>query len=384
VDRHREARQGREEEVREEEVEEEGLTRPVGLGRGSGAAAAVAVALLSVVVGVRLVGPGGDAPSATVQLPPGTPVFADDEILWAQDSAIHYGDRRFDVAPWLVRSMLRSDYGLLLEVAQRRGPYAPTRTVWYDGRTLTELPGDVHEAKVSPDGRYLGWIDLDGPELGHGRIAEAVVVNLRTGAELLRDHDGMDGDGRVDVAEQYAEGGPAFLGFDRSAAYWSDVVGEGHQRRFDLATGKATDMGEPDPAVSSGPRLGDSVRGWDADAHDGRDAEAGIRTGFLSPNLRWYFDTSSTGRLPVRDERSGEDVTPNYGYRWVFFGGWRSREAFYVLARRAFDFEIAPRPDGSSGVLLTCDVRSRRCGSVRRVRDLNTIVFGFGATMFGG
>jgi hypothetical protein len=100
----------------------------------------VAALVLGVVAVPRLLG-RDDGPRASVRLPPGTPVFAADELTWAQDSTIHYGERRYDVSPWLVRSMLRTDYGLLLEGARRRGPYAPTRTLWYDGTTLTELPG---------------------------------------------------------------------------------------------------------------------------------------------------------------------------------------------------------------------------------------------------
>lgn len=359
----------------------------MGRGSRSGGAAAVVVAVAVLVLGVvavpRLLG-RDDGPRASVRLPPGTPVFAADELTWAQDSTIHYGDRRFDVSPWLVRSMLRTDYGLLLEGARRRGPYAPTRTLWYDGTTLTELPGEVHSAKVSPDGRYLGWIDLRGPDLGHGNVGEAVVVDLRRGTELVRDHRGMSDGSGVDVAEQYAEGGPDFLGFDHDAGYWRDVVGAGHRWRLDLASGEVADLGEPTEQDPFGPRLGDSVRGWDAHRRDVQPAEAAVRAGFLSPNLRWYFDTASTGALPVHDERSGREVTPDYGYRWVFFGGWRSPNTFYVLARRHYGFAVAPRPDGSRGVLVSCRVPTGKCREVARVRDTNTLVFGTGGSVLDG
>jgi hypothetical protein len=236
--------------------------------------------------------------------------------------------------------------------------------------------------KVSPDGRYLGWIDYDGPRRINGRVAEAVVLDLKTGEELVRTHRGMGGgDPTVGIEEQYAEGGPGFLGFDEgSAAYWLDVEdGSGHRWRFDPATGEADDLGEAGPDAPLDVRLAKNGRGWDAHHHGEEDAEGSVVTGFLSPDRRWLFRTERTGKIPVEDAESGQAVTPGYGVKWAFFGGWQSPDRFYVLAHPEFDFTIAPGPDGSRGTLLSCTLPAGACREIRAVRDTNTVVFPNGA-----
>ncbi|MGZ8743529.1 MAG: hypothetical protein ACXWXO_11470 [Nocardioides sp.] len=274
--------------------------------------------------------------------------------------------------------MVRSSYGFVLEVTEKWGFDEPTHTKWYDGSTLTDLPGDIRSVKVSPDGRYLGWIDYDGPHRINGQVAEAVVLDLKTGQELVRTHRGMGGgDPTVGTEEQYAEGGPGFLGFDEeSVGYWSDVGdGYGHRWRLDPATGAIEDISEADPDEPFDVRLTRTGRGWDAHHHDKGDAEESVVTGFLSPDQRWLFRTEQTGKVPVEDAGSGQDVTPGYGYKWGFFGGWQDPDTYYLLARRKFDFVIAPRPDGSHGVLLTCTLPSGACEELTEVRDTNTLVF---------
>lgn len=339
-----------------------------------GATAAVAVLLLGAVLLPRALG-GGRAAHDPVRLPPGTPRFAGDEVTWAQGSTIHYGEQTFDLSPWLVRSMLRTSYGFVVEVSETWGFDVPTRTKLYDGSTLTDLPGDIRSSEVSPDGRYVGWMDFDGPETGNGQVAEAVVVDLRTGEELVRTHEGMESGSDVDTDELYAEQSPEFLGFDGDAGYWRDV--EGRRWRLDLASGDTEDLGERGPDEPFDVRLGLSGRGWDAHLHDGP-AEASIVTGFLSPDRRWLFRTEQTGKAPVEDAESGRDVTPDYGYDWVFFGGWRDVDTYYVLARRHYSGAIAPRPDGTRGVLLSCSLPSGPCREVTEVSDINTLVFPVG------
>ncbi|MGZ8743119.1 MAG: hypothetical protein ACXWXO_09370, partial [Nocardioides sp.] len=235
----------------------------------------VAVLVVGVILVPRVLG------GPRVELPAGTPAFAADGVTWAQGSTIHHAEKTYDVTPCLVRSMVRTSYGFVLEVTEKWGFDEPTHTKWYDGSTLTDLPGDIRSVKVSPDGRYLGWIDHDGPHRINGQVAEAVVLDLKTGHELVRTHRGMGGgDPTVGTEEQYAEGGPGFLGFDEeSAGYWSDVGdGYGHRWRLDPATGAIEDISEADPDEPFDVRTR-TGRGWDAHHHDKGDAEESVVTG---------------------------------------------------------------------------------------------------------
>ncbi len=98
--------------------------------------------------------------------------------------------------------------------------------------------------RVSPDGRYAGWIDYDGPKRPVGRLAEVVVVDLSTGAEVFRNHDDMGG-ADDDLDNLYEDAGLGFRGFDDDYVYWQTAEGSPSSKRARIGEWEV----EPDPAA---------------------------------------------------------------------------------------------------------------------------------------
>ena len=327
--------------------------------------------------------------STPTPLEPGDPIFAAERLTWAQGSEVHYGRQTFDLGPEVVRSALRTPYGFFLDLARSPRYRAPHRLVFYDGTTSVELPGNVKDPAVSPDGRYAGWIDFDGPLRPAGRIAEVVVVDLASGEAIFRDHDGMGGGVGDDLTDRYEELPPAMLGFDDDGlVYWLDAEGSGHRWRADPVTGEKELVDAPEPSDDGwdqpglgepyNPRLGREA-GW----LNGQLAPRG--TGghllHLSPEERFGVDLGRPGRVLARDVRAGRRVRFDHGRRTMLFAGWAGPDRLFAFVsdQHLTSYDPTP-PDPTTGVFMSCRLPSGGCTQVgpRSVTGAGSVVFGDG------
>lgn len=284
------------------------------------------------------------------------------EVVWAQGTTLHAGSETFEV-PGQAQRVWPTPYGFLLQLGA--GP-----VVLFDGQQSTPLPGEQRTVHVSPDGRFAGWID-DGPERSRAdRLAAAVVVDLRTGAAVLRDDDGM-GDESDDLADLYEDGEPTFLGFDDTAAYWRVVKGRALQRRAELPT---ADGG---PSARR-PGRSEQRAGTPYDLLIGRGRTGGGVSGIVSPDGHWCVTVGERGTLPVEDCRTSASVTPRYPAPDVRFGGWVDDDSYAVLARAGQPEPRPLGPDRTTGVIAVCDLPSGACTTTAEVTETDSVVFGVG------
>ena len=310
------------------------------------------------------------------------------EISWAQGAQLHYGDDVFDVGPGSVRSLWRTPHGFVLGVKDAGGPDAALETYFFDGQSRTQLPGRPGSVAVSPDGRYAGWIDFDGPRRLIGRLAEVVVWDLVTGKEVLRNHDNMGGP-TDDLDSLYSNTEVRFLGFDEAHAYWQTATGEVTRWRARIEDGTplpAERVSQTGPAEPVGHPWDSLVGLRSGMLPDGRLAPDDLGpSGFASPDRRWCLTTGNPGRLPVVDCRTGAKSTPTYPDRRVSFGGWWDADTFYVLAvPRLPRGEDTSATDRSTGVLASCDLPGGQCRVLRKVTATESIVWATGDETFPG
>lgn len=323
----------------------------------------------------------GDA----VALPPGgeRAAYPDTELTWvSQDgdrATLHRGEEEQPL-PSYVEELAPTAYGYVVRHRTGADVNAPSRLVLVDGDDTEVVPGDPTGLRVSPDGRYAGWIDEEGPRRVGYRLAEAVVVDLATGEEVLRDHDDMGGWFDQDL---YGNQWPTFLGFDaEGAAYWETAEADDdgtRVRRLDLATGEVEAVeGDAervlrrsivDPATGVRTGLGE----------DGRPSPDGEGVlGYVSADGRWCLAGGAYGPLQVTDCASGTRVTPDYPARERRFAGWtEDPDAFWVLATDGAGLQsfVPPdEPDDTRGVLARCQLPSGACTVERRVTRLGSIV----------
>lgn len=296
---------------------------------------------------------------------------------WAADGVVHLGGQQLDVRPAHVRGMLATPYGAFLTVAEGAGPDAPRRLVWFDGRELVEVPGHVAGAAadvaVSPDGRYAGWVDREGPWSVAGRLAEVVVVDLATGRAVLRDHQHMGGGWGDDLADRYEELAPTVVGFGaRGRVYWTDA--EGDVWRADVragtkastAHGRSAAGGPVSYAAAYNPRLGRVTPD---------------RAAWESPTGTFEVDRTVPDDVRVTDTRTGRRVALDHGRRRAAFGGWGADGVLYAVVADG------PLHPGSGrrvpGAVVRCRLPSGTCREVARVVDLGSFSFGHGEPVGG-
>ena len=308
--------------------------------------------------------------------------FAARAITWAQGTTVHYGAQTFAV-PGDVDDLWRSPYGFLVSVHPHGTTDTASEVVFFDGKDTTPVKGDPRDIRLSPDGRYAGWIDFDGPKRPLGRLAEVVVTDLRTGRELFRDRKDM-GSTKDDLTDLYEDAEVHFLGFDDDYVYWDTPTGEPRLKRARIGSWKV------EPAGRTGTMGDEQLDGEPYDelvghrtamAADGRVSPDGTGfVGFRSPEGRWCLTNGETGHLSVVDCRTGRKATPRYPATWAFFGGWQDADTFYVLSRRHYDYQSRPPgEDHSTGVLASCDLPSGKCRTVRPLTRTDSVVWATGS-----
>lgn len=293
-------------------------------------------------------GTADTGPSGTAGLrePTGSPrpvVFESGQLIWAQRSSIHVGDRTYDVSPQLVQSMDWTPYGLYLRVTTHPDD-GPFHEVFFDGSTIEQVP-DVYDGPItSPDGLLEAWVDRTGPERPAGQVAQVVVVDTATGEQVFEDAEGMGGEEGDDLGDLYEELPPAVVDLTHDRLVWRNTVGNFPTVSTDLTTGTTTDR-EPRMRPLSGYT-------------------------YWSPDGRYRVHVRGTGRLEVRPRQ------PDFGHRWVFSGGWLDDHTMLVLAQDRYRFVDDLRvPDTTPGHLLACDLDRGTCERVGHVIGAGDVVF---------
>ena len=339
-----------------------------------------ALAVAAVLTAVALVNVSGGSGPLPVADGGGTDFFARD-VLWAQDSTIHPGDRTYDVSPLLVRTLRPTRHGVFLEAARGRGADVSTSWVFFDGRTSTPVPGHVRDVVVSQDGEKAAWVDLHGPWRPAGRVAQVIVTDLRSGDVVLRSSEGMGGGFGDDLGARYENLQPQALGFDERRFYWLDASDSGTRRRWDLRThasesaegsaARGTESGTVPVGEPWNPATGPGT--WVSHGRPAAYGEGGA-TGFFSPD-RQFLLTEAIGLLPITRPGSGETVTLTGVDRWTTFGGWQDDTTFFAMTTSHHSDGIDPaEPDRTPARLVSCSLSSLRCTTLRRLVGTSTVV----------
>lgn len=298
---------------------------------------------------------------------PGAPPFERPRITWAVGDTVHYGERSFDIGGGAVTAVTPSPYGLFVEVLERPSLTAGVHTAYVDGRSTTRLPGDPLTVQVSLGGRYAAWADLHGPRRVFGRIAQVVVLDLRSGTTVFHTSEGMGGMFETNPSDRYSEQPPTVLGFDTEHVYWTDAQDRTH--RWRLASGA------PQRVRTPGVHLRDPTLGTRVTLTRGRvsDNFHGGAPGVLSPDGRSAVDVSSI-RLRLTDPRTGR-VTPLRGLdRSSTFGGWLPDSSFYALTDDSHPDDPDARLDRIPGRLVRCVPATGACTTSARVPRAREVV----------
>ena len=312
--------------------------------------------------------------------------FAEPRVTWAQGTTLHYGGDDYRLPAPAVAGLWRTTYGFIVTLHEPGQDGSGGRLHFFDGRKATPLEGDPVGVAVSPDGRYAGWLDYDGPDREGGRLAEAVVTDLRTGREVFRNHDDM-GDDEDDLSNLYEDAGQGFLGFDDDYAYWNSAEGTPTSKRARIGTWKVEPAASAD--VDGPPPPGhpyDAMVGRESGTDDDgtlSDTGEGL-LGLGSPNGRWCLTTGDPGRLPVVDCRTARRVTPAYPGRKSYFAGWTGPDSYAVVssAREVLPPEPTSRP--TPGTIVECTLPSGACRLVARSGDVRTMVNAVGDVSMTG
>ncbi len=298
------------------------------------------------------------------------PRFDEHRVTWAHGTTLHYGSDELELQA-RVGSLAVSDYGFFVEEVHGRDrprSVAQRRWIFTDGESEQELEGDIREVRGSADGRYAGWIDFDGPLRPDGRVAQVVVVDLRSGEVVFTDHSGMGGELGDDLGDRYEELPPAMLGFDAdsSHAYWVDSSGSGTRKRVDLATGDVEDAAAPTETTEEFPLptgvVVDPFRG--SAANESREGRAmRLQYGFISPSGRHAVDISSPAETEVFAVDPTRRISMDYGSdRGHYFLGWLPQDRFYIgsTPRRISSYDTQG-PDTIAGRLRVCSAARGTC-----------------------
>ncbi len=295
-------------------------------------------------------------------LPVLEPRFRDQLLTWAQRDTIHYGDQTLNLGDGYIESLHPSPVGFFVEIAETPeggGQY------WalFDGHEVHHLPGHITSLEVSPNGRYVGWVALDGPRRPAGRVAEAVVLDLTTGHIVGRTSNGMGGAAGDDLGDRYEELPPEFLGFDEKHAFYRDASGSGTVRPWNLKSGEvATIVNDPNSAYEETP--------WQGKVQE--------LNGFVTADGRYALDTSRTGTVKVStvDGSKRSRLTIDFGRRWESYGYLLAPDQLVVLTMDKLELVFDPtEPDRTHGAVTVCDLVKTHCRDAAEVVGTRNVVF---------
>ncbi len=177
---------------------------------------------------------GGDRRSAWPDAPASVETRG---LVWASGSTIHLGDGSTLDAGEPIRSFVVARGGAYVvpDTGSDDQPWPELVRVTADGTEGLGVHPERDSLSTSPDGRHLAFLDRSGERDQYGApLAEAVVVDLETGEEVLRSSDGMGDPDSDDLTDLYEDATPYVVGIDDEHA-WIHTTGD--VRSVDLATG---------------------------------------------------------------------------------------------------------------------------------------------------
>ncbi len=308
---------------------------------------------------------GSDDPAGSpASWPTTTTPVATDGLIWASGSTVHLPDGSTIDTGDLAGAYVVAGAGVWFASAdpsEREGNALPElRVATADGvEDLGVHPG-IGSLTTSADGRWLAFIDR--LEEGAGS-AEAVVVDLTTGEEVVRSSEGLlpkETEG-ADWTDLYEDAPVGMLGVVDGTAY---VQGLNALVSHDLSTGEATSEDLDWEAI----RASD----WWQSLH--------LTAPLPNADRTWHIPAQAFGARPVLESADGErvtttrpdatgplgspDVTGPPLEEWSL-GGWS--DATTVVGK-------TPSRDGSSvdwlsPVLITCVVPSGECTVVEGTEE---------------
>ena len=306
----------------------------------------------------------------------GEPAFDTQEVAWAHLFELHYGSQTFTVQQ-AIRGLEVSDYGFFLDLAEDpEDLFSDSRWAFFDGAEVAYLGSRIDNLAVSPDGRYVGWIDRAGPWRPAGRIAEVVVVDLSTGQQIFANSEGMGGEAGDDLGDRYEELQPDFLGFDADSthAYWRNASGPGERMRWELGT-DTVERAETSDAQDEPRPVGIVVNAY-AGARQVESADAiGLGYPNWSPSGSYVAELSDPAHVALYSADTMRRLTVEFGSRAQYFGGWLPGDRFYVVttAKRIEGYSLTG-PDPTRGRVVVCSLPAGTCRPGAKVPGLRDLV----------
>lgn len=302
------------------------------------------------------------------------------QVAWAHLFALHYGPRTYTLDQ-AIRGLEVSDYGFFLRLAENpRDMFAKARWGFFDGETVQLLPDSVANLAVSADGRYVGWIDWDGPLRLAGRVAKVVVVDLSTGRQIFTDSHGMGGDAGDDLEARYSELTPTFLGFDADSryAYWINASGSGERVRWRLGAEEVQTQPEAEARAEDDGQAG--YRSEVVNSYAGRSGlsspeSVGLGYPNWSPSGDYVAELSIPSRTSVFDANNLRPIPLNLSSRAQYFAGWLPGDRLYAVTSpkrvRSYD---PTGPDPTQGRIMVCSLPAGTCTGDARIPGLRDLV----------
>lgn len=294
--------------------------------------------------------------------PPASATVETRGLVWAAGSTIHLGDGSTLDAGAPIRSYVVALGGAYVvpDTGSDDQHWPELVRVDADGTEPLGVRPERGSLATSPDGRYLALLDRSGERDRYDTaLAEAVVVDLENGEEVLRSDDGMGDPDTDDLTDLYEDATPYVLGVDDERA-WIRTVGD--IRSIDLATGDV-EVVDVEDGITREPWYAALRTELVADSPDGAWT---IRGGELAPS--WQAP-----RLVADD---GAAVTTRLSAADVGFGPLQSgpEDLQWFLDSWVDDTHAAGSARISDGgeetwVLVTCAVADGACRVVPGTED---------------
>ncbi|HWJ09419.1 MAG TPA: hypothetical protein VNS46_08590 [Nocardioides sp.] len=285
-------------------------------------------------------------------------------LVWAAGGTIHLGDGSTLDAGSPVRSFVVAEGGAYVvpDTASDEQPWPELLRVTPDGSDRLGVHPEADSLATSPDGRHLAFLDRSGERDGYDTpLAEAVVVDLTTGEEVLRSGAGMGDPATDDLTDLYEDATPYVIGVDDEHA-WVHTVGD--VRSVALGSGEV-EVVEDDGGITDQPWYDALRTELVADSPDG---EWSIRPGpdgerWSAPQLVADDGRAVVTRLDGADLGFGPlDPAPR-DVTWTL-DSWLDASTAVGSAR------VSASVDGAeTWVLVTCTVPDGACRAVPGTED---------------
>lgn len=263
--------------------------------------------------------------------------------IWAQHGVVHLGDGSTIRTASRMREYVVAGDGVFFLAGRGTTTLAHATPTGIRSTGVTISGWD--DLRASPDGRYLAYIDRStGPvDRFHTRLALAIVVDTRTGREVLRTGAGMGDIKHDDLADLYEDATPPQIAGITAHEVW--VAGPDGVRTYDLPSGALS-------STYDGQDLWSTKRPWVF--------RYGHSLGGMWNLERSWAIAADAKPAAMLHPASGKDVTPRVDAPYWTLEGWSGADTVigYAYDRRPRHRSQAHRSDGHP---IVCRVPSGTC-----------------------